>query len=153
MAFTALTTNSAKAWAPDQYAFAPTDVIPDALILQCSTQSGVVEGDAPSVRVAYVDDDEAQFTAEGDDIPEGEPTLSEVLVYTAKVTQLVRLSNEQYAQAGTADQLASSVARAVTRRADLAFVARRHPPRPRSHPRPVWSTPRASPQAAPSPAH
>jgi hypothetical protein len=37
------------------------------------------------MRVAYVDDDEAQFTAEGDEIPEGEPTLAEVLVHTAKV--------------------------------------------------------------------
>ena len=73
MAFTATTLNSAKAWAPDVYVFAPSDVIPEALILQCSTQAGVVEGDAPTVRCAYVQDDQAQFTAEGADIPRRPP--------------------------------------------------------------------------------
>ena len=112
MPFTATTVNSAKAWAPDLYEFAPADVIPEALILQCTTQAGRIEGDAPSVRVAYVDDDEATFTAEGQVIDGAEPSLSEVLVHTAKITQLVRLNREQYAQEGTADQLSQSVARA-----------------------------------------
>jgi HK97 family phage major capsid protein len=130
MPFTATTTNSAAAWRPDQFAFSPSDVIPEALILQCSTQSGVVEGDAPACRVAFVDDDEAQFTAEGADIDEGNPALSEVTIFTAKVTQLVRLSNEQFSQDGTAEQLAASVGRAVTRRADLAFVSETAPTPP-----------------------
>ena len=39
----------------------------------------------------------------------------------------MRLSNEQYGQSGTAGQLATSVARAVTRRSDLAFVAETGP--------------------------
>ena len=82
------------------------------------------------MRVAYVDDDDAQFTAEGDEIPEGEPALAEVLVHTAKVTQLVRLSNEQYNQTSTASQLAQSVSRAVTRRANLAFMAEAAPTPP-----------------------
>jgi HK97 family phage major capsid protein len=123
MAFTATTVNSDKAWAPDVTAFAPVDVVPEALILQCSTVSGEVVGDEPSLRVAYVDDDEAQFTAEGDIIPEGEPTLAEVLVHTAKVTQLVRLSSEQWSQQSTAVQLSESVSRAITRRSNVAFVA------------------------------
>ncbi|MDV3130010.1 phage major capsid protein [Mycobacterium sp. 21AC1] len=130
MAFTATTVNSAKAWAPDITTFAPADAVPDALILQCSTVSGQVDGDAPAVRVAYVDDDEAQFTAEGSEIPEGEPTLAEVLLHTAKVTQLVRLSNEQFNQTNTATQLSQSVSRAITRRADLAFVAEVAPSAP-----------------------
>jgi HK97 family phage major capsid protein len=123
MAFTATTVNSAKGWAPDVITFAAADVIPDALILQCSTVAGEVQGDQPVVRVAYVDDDEAQFSAEGSLIPEGEPALSEKLVHTAKVTQLVRLSREQWLQTNTATQLAQSVSRAVTRRGDIAFVA------------------------------
>src|SRR5437660_12582540 len=109
MAHTATTVNSAKAWAPDITTFAPVDSVPDALILQCSTVSGEVDGDEPTMRVAYVDDDQAQFTAEGSEIPEGDPVLAEVLVHTAKVTQLVRLSNEQWNQANTANQLAQSV--------------------------------------------
>jgi HK97 family phage major capsid protein len=127
---TQTTITSAKAWAPDIQVFAPSDAVPDALIMQCSTISGEVDGDAPSMRVAYVDDDEAQFTAEGDEIPEGDPALAEVLVHTAKVTQLVRLSTEQWNQTNTSTQLAQSVSRAITRRADLAFVAEAAPVSP-----------------------
>lgn len=136
MAFTATTINSSGAWRPDGYAFAPVDVLPDALVIQCSTKAGTIEGDQPVVRVAFVDDDDADFVAEGADIPEAEPSLSEVLVATGKVSQLVRLSNEQYAQAGTADQLAQAVARAITRRADVAFVAELAPTPPALAPAP-----------------
>lgn len=127
MAFTATTVNSDKAWAPDLHVYSATDVLPTALILQCSTVAGRVEGDAPIMRVAYVNDDEAVIKAEGSELDEGEPSLSEALVYTSKITQLVRLSREQYSQDQTADQLAQSVARAITRRADLAFVAEAAP--------------------------
>ena len=130
MAFTATTVNSAKAWAPDLYAFAPTDAIPDALILQASTPAGRIEGDEPSTRVAYVVDDTATITPEGQTIDEAEPQLAEVLVHSAKVSMLVRLSREQYMQNQTADQLSLSVARAVTRRADIAFVAEPAPTPP-----------------------
>lgn len=74
-----------------------------------SIVSGEIEGDEPVIRVAYFDDDQAQFTAEGDEVPEGEPPWAEQLVHTAKVTQLIRLSNEQYLQANTGAQLSASV--------------------------------------------
>ncbi|BDT88661.1 phage major capsid protein [Nocardia cyriacigeorgica] len=127
---TETTNTSAKAWAPDITTFAPTDAVPDALILETSTIAGAVEGDAPVVRVAYVDDDEAQFTAEGAEIPEADPGLSEALVHTAKVTQLVRLSREQYSQDGTELQLAESVRRAVTKKANAAYLAQVAPTAP-----------------------
>ena len=127
MTFTAMTTNSAKAWAPDVYVFSAADVLPDALINLCSTVAGVIEGDEPVMRVAYVDDDLATYVAEGEEIPESEPVLAEQLVHTAKVTQLVRLSNEQFGQTNTASQLAQSVSRAITRRSNLAFVAESAP--------------------------
>lgn len=123
MTFTATTTNSGIAWSPDFYTFAPADAVPDALLLACTTVAGQIEGDSPAVRVAYVTDDEATFTAEGAPIDEAQPGLSEVLVHTAKVSQLVRLSREQYGQTGTAEQLSQSVSRAITRRADIALVA------------------------------
>lgn len=127
---TETTTTSAGAWRPDLQAFAPVDVVPEALILETSTVAGSVEGDAPVVRVAYVDDADAQFTAEGVDIPEADPDLSEALIHTRKITQLVRLSREQYSQNGTAEQLATSVARAVTRKANLAYVSQVAPTPP-----------------------
>lgn len=130
MAFTAKTANSAAAWRPDLYEFAPADVIDAAAILNHSTVVGRVEGDAVAVRCAYVDDDDAVIKAEGAELDEAEPTLSEVLVYTSKITQLVRLSREQYAQDGTADQLAASVSRAIIRRADTLFFAEAAPTPP-----------------------
>lgn len=130
MAFTHTTSTSASAWSPDLYEFAPSDAVPDALVLACSTVVGQIEGDAPSVRVAFVDDDEATFTAEGSTIPEAQPELSEVLIHTAKITQLVRLSREQYSQTGTAEQLSQSVSWAITRRGDIAFVGEAAPTAP-----------------------
>ncbi len=124
---TATTTTSAKAWAPDIQAFAPADVIPEALILQTSTQLGNVEGDAQSVRVAWVDDADAAFVAEGVTIDESDPGLDELLIYTGKVSQLITLSREQYSQVGTAQSLAASVARAITRKANAAYIAQAAP--------------------------
>lgn len=121
------TVKAARAWAPDLNMFAPEDTLENALILDHSTVSANIDGDQPSLRVGYVADDEAQFTAEGNEIPESEPALNEVLVYTGKITQLVRLTNEQYRQAGTADQLASSTARAITKKADQAFLTQAAP--------------------------
>ncbi|GLP74927.1 hypothetical protein TUM20983_20370 [Mycobacterium antarcticum] len=130
MPFTVSTPTSAAAWRPDEYTFAATDVIPDAVLLNCTTNAGNVEGDAVSVRVACVDDALATITAEGSTIDEAQPELSEALVHTSKVTQLVRLSREQYQQPSTPEQLAQSVSRAVTRRANLAFLTEPTPTAP-----------------------
>lgn len=127
---TETTVTSAKAWAPDLSAFPALDVIPDALILQTSTVSGRIEGDAPVLRVAYVDDDAATFTSEGDLIPEADPALSEVTVSTGKVAQLVRLSREQWAQSGAAGILSDSVRRAVVKKANDAYLTQAKPTAP-----------------------
>ncbi len=52
------TAGSGGAWNPDGYAFAPTAVVPQALILQTATIAGEIEGDAPTLRVAFVGDTE-----------------------------------------------------------------------------------------------
>ena len=124
---TATTITSTTAWSPDATAFAPEDVIPDALILQTSTVSGRVEGDAVSVRVAYVDDAAAMFVAEGADIGESDPSLAEVVVHTGAIKQLVKLSREQWHQDGTSRLVSTSVARAVTRAANQAYIAQPAP--------------------------
>lgn len=126
---TQTTATSAVAWSPDVQAIAPGDAVPDALILQTSTVAGAVEGDAPAVRCMYVDDDDAQFVAEGAEIPEADPDLAEVLVYTGKVSQLVRLSREQWTQPNANTLLSESVRRAVTRAANKAYL-QQSPPSP-----------------------
>lgn len=127
---TETTVTSARAWSPDVNSFAAAEVVPESLILQTSTVSGSVEGDAPAVRVAYVDDAAATFVAEGDVIPEADPTLAEVLVFTGKVSQLVRLSREQWQQEGVAAVLSDSVRRAVIKRADEAYLTQAKPTAP-----------------------
>jgi len=127
---TETTLTSAKGWAPDITALAPTTVVPEALVLLTSTVAGTVEGDAPAVRVTYADDAAADFVAEGAPIPEADPDLAECLVYTGKVAQLIRLSREQWVQPNASTMLAVSVARAVTKRANQAYLAQVAPTAP-----------------------
>jgi HK97 family phage major capsid protein len=131
---TETTTTSARGWSPDVQAFAPSDVIPDALILVTSTVAGSVEGDSPSVRVTYVDDADAGFTAEGATIDEADPDLAEVVVYTGKISQLIRLSREQWGQPGSSQLLSESVRRAVVKAANRAYIAQAAPVGPAVNP-------------------
>ena len=124
------TLTSSKAWAPDQNVFNPADAVPDALILAHSNVAGVIDGDQPVLRVAYVTDDDASVTVEGIAIDEADPAMSETLIYSAKITQLIRLSNEQYRQAGTAQELSQSVQRALIKKADSLFLAQAAPTAP-----------------------
>jgi hypothetical protein len=75
------------------------------------------------VRVVIVDDDELTSTPEGEDIDESQPSLSQKLVHTGKITQLVCPLRETVFADEDASQLANSVNRAITGRADIAFVA------------------------------
>lgn len=127
---TETTLTSAKAWAPDLTAVPPADAVPDALILQTSTVSGEIEGDAPLVRVQYIDDATAAFTAEGTTITEADPGLSECVVATGKVAQIIRLSREQFAQPNASELLSTSVARAVTKAGNLAYISQVAPTSP-----------------------
>lgn len=116
------TTSTPAAWSPDATSFLPTDVVSEALILSASTVAGSIDGDSPAIRVGYLDDDEASFTAEGAEIPESDPTLAEVTISTGKITQLVRVSTEQYSQGGASQMLSDSVRRAIVKKADDAFL-------------------------------
>jgi HK97 family phage major capsid protein len=124
------TTTSAKGWAPDIKQFPPAEILPDSLLFTTSTVLGTVEGDAPVVRVPWVDDDSAQFTAEGDEIPEGTPDLNEVLVHTGKVTKLLRISLEQWEQAGTNLALSQAVQAAIQEKANEAYLSQIAPVSP-----------------------
>lgn len=130
------TTNSDKAWSPDLTSFAPVDAVKSALILEHTTNLGAIEGDEPAVRVAYVDDAAATFYAEGATLAESDPALSEVLIHTGKIAQLIRLSREQYVTGSTATEMSLSVSRAITRKADEAFLAQVAPTSPAVTPPP-----------------
>lgn len=134
MAFTAVTGNSAAAWRPDLFTFEPATVIPEATILNHTLVAGRIEGDEPVIRVAYCVDDSAKFYDEGAEFDEAEPDLEEALVHTKKFGQLIRVSAEQYRSAGTPDELARSVARAMTTKADSALLAQAAPVGPATAP-------------------
>lgn len=121
---TILTTGTADyPWRPDSVFFAPTDAVPNALLLQTSTVAGEIEGDTPSVRVAFVKDAEsADYVDEGTPIESDEPTLDEVVLHAKRISRLVTVSSQQYRQAQTAPQLSQSVARDIVQKADNAFL-------------------------------
>lgn len=130
MAFTVSTPTSAPAWRPDHYEFAPGDVLGDALIVSASTRAGTIEGDAPSVRVAFVDDAAAENVKEAQTFTEAQPSLSEALVWTTKTVEHLRISREQWTQPQTPEQLSASAARAVIRRVDQNFLTQVAPTAP-----------------------
>jgi HK97 family phage major capsid protein len=117
------TSDTAYAWSPDESTFAPADVVPEALVLQTASVNGEINGDQPSLHVAYVNDAEsAAYVAEGAAINDDKPGLDEVVVKTKKISRLVSLSNEQFSQSGTASQVAQSVARDLVRKADASYL-------------------------------
>lgn len=119
---------SARAWAPDLQEFAAEDAVPDALILKAATIVETnVEGDGPVVRIPWADDAGAGFVSEGAAIDEANPGLSEVAVRTGRVSQLIRVSREQWVQERAAALLSTSAQRAVVRAANAAFVAQAAP--------------------------
>ena len=75
------------ALAPRYFTFAPFDVVPDALVLQCTHAGRRHRGPRPISAVWFVEDDEAKFTAQSpSDIDEATPSLSDVLVDTSTIT-------------------------------------------------------------------
>lgn len=120
---TVITNTSPAAWRPDVQGFAPENTIPDALILQTSTVSGVIEGDEPALRVPYVGDIDADFVTEGEPIDVDDPTLGEVIVRTGKVAKVVKLSNEMSLQPNASQLITTAMARAVTMRANEAYIS------------------------------
>ncbi|MBZ4622126.1 phage major capsid protein [Mycobacterium avium subsp. hominissuis] len=117
------TPTTAAAWSPDVYEFAPQDVLPQALILTTSFVAGDIDGDQPSLHVGFVTDQlDADYVAEGTEIPDSAPGLDEVEIKTKKISRLVNLSSEQYNQEQTASSVAASVARDLTAKADASYL-------------------------------
>lgn len=128
------TTTTPGAWSPDLTVFEASEVIGDALVLSTATVAGRIEGDAPQVRVAYIEDDVATFTAEGAEIDQAAPTLGEKLVSTGKVATITRVSREQFLQAGTSGMLSDSMRRSVIRAANQAYLTQPAPVSPDTTP-------------------
>ncbi|MCV7317258.1 phage major capsid protein [Mycolicibacillus parakoreensis] len=120
---TNLTTNVPAAWRPDTTAYAPGDVVGDALLLAASTVVGTIEGDEPSVRVPYVSDDGTPaFVDEGDTFGDPGQVFSEAVISTFKLGALGKYSRELLAQPEAATSVSQSLSRAITKKANSAFI-------------------------------
>ena len=93
------TPGTTKAHAMDVQAFAPEDVIGDALILRASTKVADIEGDEPQVRIPFIDaDGDPGFVAEGGEISSVDPDTTEKLISTGKIAHAITVSREQFHQ-------------------------------------------------------
>lgn len=125
------TRNTTKAHAPDLQAFAPEDIIPEALILSAATKVAEIEGDEPSVRVPFVDaTGDPTYVAEGGTINATDPDTTESLIHTGKLAHRVILSREQFVQNGMEGMFARAMQRAMIRAADVAFMSQAAPTNP-----------------------
>ena len=120
---TKTTPNSPAAWRPDVTSYLPSDVVPDALIVQTATIVGRIEGDEPAVRIPYAaDDGVAGFVAEGTEIPDAAQGFDEVVVTTNKVAALGKYSAETLAQPEAARLIVDSLSQLITSKANIAYL-------------------------------
>ncbi|MEB3032289.1 phage major capsid protein [[Mycobacterium] nativiensis] len=129
-----ITNNSPKGWAMDVQGIAPEAVIPQALILQCTTKGGEVQGDAPVVRVPRIKIIDAGFVPEGNDIPESDPELSEQLIKTGTVAELLKVSRDQLVQNSAASLISHEMRRSLIHKSDTAFLSQPAPTAPAEFP-------------------
>lgn len=115
-------TSTLKGLYPD-HTFPSAEVVPDSLILQIATVTSAPEGDVPVVRVPYVENDPTVgFVKEGEEIPTANPKLNEVLIQTKKLAILSEQSREASSYDESALAISTSLQRAITMKADHAFL-------------------------------
>lgn len=115
-------TSTLKGLYPD-HTFPSAEVVPDSLILQIATVTSAPEGDVPVVRVPYVENDPTVgFVNEGEEIPTANPKLNEVLIQTKKLAILSEQSREASSYDESALAISTSLQRAITMKADHAFL-------------------------------
>lgn len=126
-----LTPTSPEAFALDVLGVAPEATIPNSVLVACTTKAGEVEGDDVFVRVPAINlDAGAGFVPEGDDIPEADPDLSELVLATGKIAVLVRISREQLAQPAVADVVTAEVKRSMQKKVNWALLQQPAPTAP-----------------------
>ena len=103
--------------------FIPQNFIGEALIFTQSTLGPTIEGDAVKMHIPYVSTPvAAAIVAEGSEIAEDDPGISELLVTTRKVSVLTAVSNEAKANEGVQDMLTDSLNQSVVDKADAVFL-------------------------------
>ncbi|WP_084021542.1 phage major capsid protein [Mycobacterium avium subsp. hominissuis] len=130
-----ITPTSPEAWALDVLGLAPEQTIPQSILIQATTKAGEVEGDDVFVRVPMINlDADTGFVPEGNDIPEADPDLSELVIATGKVAVLVRISREQLVQPAASEVVSNEIRRSVLKKVDWALLQQPAPVAPATFP-------------------
>jgi len=126
-----VTTTSPEAFALDVLGVAPEQAIPLSVLVTATTKAGDVEGDDVYVRVPLVNlDGDVSFVPEGNDIPEADPDLSELVITTGKVAALVPVTREQLAQPAVQELLTSQLKQSIQKKANYAILQQAAPVSP-----------------------
>lgn len=126
-----ITPTSPEAWALDVLGLAPEQTIPQSILIRATTKAGDVEGDDVFVRVPMINlDADTGFVPEGNDIPEADPDLSELVIATGKIAVLVRISREQLVQPAASEVVSNEIRRSVLKKVDWAMLQQPAPTAP-----------------------
>ncbi|RYQ44476.1 major capsid protein [Bifidobacterium pseudolongum subsp. globosum] len=121
-----LKTTITKAAFADTNLLPPEEVIKEAVALNtnCATPTVTIQGDAPRVRIPYVETDPtAGVVAEGAEITQTSAALNEIEIATHKVALTIPITNEALTYTDATKLVSTSAANAVTNRVDAMFLS------------------------------
>lgn len=119
-------TTITKAAFADTNLLPPEEVIREALALNqyCATPTVTIQGDAPRVRIPYVETDPtAGIVAEGAEITQTSAALNEIEIATHKVALTIPITNEALTYTDATKLVSTSAANAVTNKVDAMFLS------------------------------
>lgn len=119
-------TTPTKAAFADTNLLPPEEVIREAIALNpyCATPTVAIQGDAPRVRIPYVETDPtAGIVAEGAEITQTSAALNEIEIATHKVALTIPITNEALTYTDATKLVSTSAANAVTNRVDAMFLS------------------------------
>lgn len=119
-------TTPTKAAFADTNLLQPEEVIREAIALNpyCATPTVTIQGDAPRVRIPYVETDPtAGVVAEGAEITQTSAALNEIEIATHKVALTIPMTNESLTYTDATQLVSTSAANAVTNKVDAMFLS------------------------------
>lgn len=119
-------TTPTKAAFADTNLLPPEEVIREAIALNpyCATPTVTINGDAPRVRIPYVETDPtAGVVAEGAEITQTSAALNEIEIATHKVALTIPITNEALTYTDATKLVSTSAANAVTNKVDAMFLS------------------------------
>ncbi|KFI58139.1 phage major capsid protein [Bifidobacterium choerinum] len=119
-------TTITKAAFADTNLLPPDEVIKEAVALNtnCATPTVTIQGDAPRVRIPYVETDPtAGVVAEGAEITQTSAALNEIEIATHKVALTIPITNEALTYTDATKLVSTSAANAVTNKVDAMFLS------------------------------